>query len=514
MPTHLCLLLTAAPHASRSRFFAPTAAPSGRVPRAPAAPSPDTADVVIVGAGVAGLYAALRLLERGVTVLLLERAPRLGGRILTETQHGHVLEYGPMRFEPDLQPRFASLVRDELRLAVDAFAPYTAPMEDRPDLNALPFEEVRALHEAPPGLAPAFALLRHGVAAVLGCQWDVARDDVRAPGRDARKAWLKRHGCFQGRPLWRHGLWDTLAHVLSAPALAFLMQRGTFYHCLHVNPNAADSICFLLDVLATARCGLVTLRGGSEQLTGALRARLAGRAPLRLRARVEALQPDAAGGVQLQLADGSSVRARSKVLLTCPQSALQQLRGLPPSFAPLLPSVACCALYKIFAVLADPPFGAHDVPTPNFGADKLPCRELHYGYSAATGTGLVMVYGDVPSLHYWQAFLPPDERCGDAAAPGDNASAHLRHHLAFYLRAIFAGRPRGDTFSIAHCGVLDWSCAGTGIHLWRPGFVSEDVTRTLARGAGGVAVCGEAYSTYQGFIEGSLRAVDLALQHI
>jgi monoamine oxidase len=46
-------------------------------------PSSEQCDVVVVGAGVAGLAAARRLAERGVSVLVLEARDRIGGRILT-----------------------------------------------------------------------------------------------------------------------------------------------------------------------------------------------------------------------------------------------------------------------------------------------------------------------------------------------------------------------------------------------------------------------------------------------
>ena len=43
----------------------------------------DDVDVVVVGAGAAGIAAARRLHDAGVRCLLVEARPRLGGRALT-----------------------------------------------------------------------------------------------------------------------------------------------------------------------------------------------------------------------------------------------------------------------------------------------------------------------------------------------------------------------------------------------------------------------------------------------
>ena len=42
------------------------------------------ADVIIVGAGISGMIAARKVLEAGLTPLVLEADERVGGRILTE----------------------------------------------------------------------------------------------------------------------------------------------------------------------------------------------------------------------------------------------------------------------------------------------------------------------------------------------------------------------------------------------------------------------------------------------
>ncbi|HMC34744.1 MAG TPA: FAD-dependent oxidoreductase, partial [Myxococcales bacterium] len=48
--------------------------------------------VVVVGAGVAGMGAALALRERGITPLLLEAEDRAGGKLGTESRRGFLLE--------------------------------------------------------------------------------------------------------------------------------------------------------------------------------------------------------------------------------------------------------------------------------------------------------------------------------------------------------------------------------------------------------------------------------------
>src|SRR5690606_35838250 len=50
--------------------------------------------VVVVGAGLAGLSAALHLTGAGRQVTVLERAPRPGGRVDTETLGGHAVDTG------------------------------------------------------------------------------------------------------------------------------------------------------------------------------------------------------------------------------------------------------------------------------------------------------------------------------------------------------------------------------------------------------------------------------------
>ncbi|CAO4154648.1 flavin monoamine oxidase family protein [Methylorubrum extorquens] len=67
--------------------FRPTVAP--RVSPVPAAP-----DVIVIGAGAAGIASARRLIERGLSVAVLEARDRVGGRAVTTQLRGHAIDLG------------------------------------------------------------------------------------------------------------------------------------------------------------------------------------------------------------------------------------------------------------------------------------------------------------------------------------------------------------------------------------------------------------------------------------
>lgn len=84
--------------------------------------APTRADVIIVGAGLAGLTAARELVRKGKSVIVLEARDRVGGRTLAQaTQSGEMLDVGGRWIGPG-QDRVRALV-DEFGLKTYQQAP-------------------------------------------------------------------------------------------------------------------------------------------------------------------------------------------------------------------------------------------------------------------------------------------------------------------------------------------------------------------------------------------------------
>ncbi|HQT45807.1 MAG: hypothetical protein B7X08_01015 [Acidocella sp. 20-63-7] len=81
--------------------------------------------VVIVGAGLSGLYAAALLTRSGVACTVLEARARIGGRILSRAPNlasAACYDLGPAWFWPDMQPRLRRLIG---ALGLEAFVQHS-----------------------------------------------------------------------------------------------------------------------------------------------------------------------------------------------------------------------------------------------------------------------------------------------------------------------------------------------------------------------------------------------------
>ena len=79
-----------------------------------------TRDVIIVGAGAAGLTAANELKKAGLSVVVLEARDRVGGRLWTDVVDGAMLEIGGQWVSPDQE----ALKETITELGLETFSRY------------------------------------------------------------------------------------------------------------------------------------------------------------------------------------------------------------------------------------------------------------------------------------------------------------------------------------------------------------------------------------------------------
>ncbi|MBL3688040.1 FAD-dependent oxidoreductase [Leucobacter zeae] len=114
-------------------------------------------DVVIIGAGVAGLTAAHRLRQAGREVVVLEARDRVGGRVKSDLSNGFLIEVGGQWVAPD-QERLIALIeelgletfsryRDGAEVYIDRTGAITRHTTDLPPLGAATLAEIERLSD-------------------------------------------------------------------------------------------------------------------------------------------------------------------------------------------------------------------------------------------------------------------------------------------------------------------------------------------------------------------------------
>ncbi|MFZ5550814.1 MAG: flavin monoamine oxidase family protein [Pseudomonadota bacterium] len=515
-------------------------------------------DIVIAGGGIAGLYCARRLADAGHRVLILETASdRWGGRIETEELDGFIAEMGPMRFEPTLQPRFAALC-DELGVGLVPFAGPSADGTAAADEDLPPEEQ---------GLN-SLQLLRRGIMLIMGRAPDdqawidgLTEDDYMR---------LRKHAQLHGQPLWATGFWNALSAqgILSHGALVKLRDTGTFYHMIPENLNAIEWIIWWLRALKTVGQELASIEGGSARLTEGLMAGLRRHPNVTLAGGHTLLgfRPAGLGDATLvldvQTRSGPTVSTMQlrteRLVLALPRLPLVRLSlHLPTHIAEQLDSVNGFPMLKVFLV-SNAPWWDYDQP-PQQHAHCLPTREVHYFRrprgNDPDGHGMVLLYMDRPSTEFWRHYVTDTDRhdraevdqnarivdafalfiardvkraleATAAQAEADAAAGDPVVRLTDQARRLFQGLTLEQAAaqvrqSIVTYGIRDWARApyGAANHGWQPGVRSWKVMEAFkafdfGSGARNVHIVGEAYSDYQGFIEGALNSAELALRTI
>jgi phytoene dehydrogenase-like protein len=272
----------------------------------------DAADVVVVGAGLAGLVAALRLAEAGRDVLVLEASDGVGGRVRTDEVDGFLLDRG---FQV-LLTAYPAVQRwlDTEALELRPFAP-----------GVVIHRGGRTVRLADPFRAPVAAarsLLSPTVTPLDALRLLVWRRAILA--RDGRRV-AARPQVTTAERLAEVGFSHGIVEGFFRPFLA-----GTFFDPELTTSSRVTELVF--------RCFFRGDVAVPERGMGELGAQLARRLPdgaLVLRTPVRALRsledagPNGAGGVEVVL-DGATVRAGTVVVaVDAPALAHLTLDGRP-----------------------------------------------------------------------------------------------------------------------------------------------------------------------------------------
>lgn len=258
----------------------------------------ESAEVVVVGAGLAGLVAARRLRDAGIDVLVLESADEVGGRVRTDLVDGFRLDAG---FQV-LCPAYPAAAREFDLSALD-LRPFLPGVRVHTDDGS------HLLAFAPTAVPDAWKALSSGLfrpsdlfalAALSGRDLAGARTKLRADRPTHRE--LRRLGCS-----------NRLINTVLAPFLSGVFLEGEL---------TTSSRFFHLVWRSFLRGGAALPAAGMGQLPEQLAARLP-TGTIRLRTAVSAVTAGEA-----RTTDGERYTARAVVVATDAKAAATLLPGI------------------------------------------------------------------------------------------------------------------------------------------------------------------------------------------
>lgn len=260
------------------------------------------ADVVIIGAGLAGLSAATLLEAAGAKVIVVEAELRVGGRM-------HTLDDVPGRPEAGAIQIGQGYVRMAAHAARCGIALIPGGAESRDMLY-----RIGGVSVAGKSWASSLANRLTGAERAIAPAALAASYFARLPALATPDSWLAADfatlDISYADALVRAGASDEVRRLIGAN--------------LNGNSLATLSQLHVMRSLAIFRAGAGATRliaGGSQRLPEAMAARLAG--PVRLGTRVRAILADG-GGVTVDLATGPPIRARHAIC-TIPFAAMRSL---------------------------------------------------------------------------------------------------------------------------------------------------------------------------------------------
>jgi lysine 2-monooxygenase len=495
----------------------------------------DTIDAAIVGGGIAGLYTAWRLntSPKPPRIGLFECSERLGGRIdtfcLPTSGPPTKVEFGAMRFTACMV--FVASLLKHFGIQTETF-PGSAvrslylrgvqiPVSGGGSSQSFPYR--LASGEPPDPVALTEKVLNGAV-----------------PNATTLTAaqWLQtiRTGRFRGRPLWAWGFWNMAEELISNEAYDFLFN-GFGLQSVLANFNGATGIRMMALILNDYVNGR-TYRpvDGWGSLTDKIEqsVKAASRCRIETGWRLVDLKR-AAGGVELVFDTRTGTRSitAGRVVLAMPRRALELL-----DFGDLFPEqqrfsrelkilqklsrVGQVPAFKLIMVYSEPWWQKTCGWSDGVSVTDLPIRQLFYGVgqggdAASNARVLLASYCDSESATFWSglANLGPDfaisASIGEVAETrGGNLVNAIERQLQVLLQ-ISTPLPKP-----VWIGYMDWSKDpfGAAWHEWLPGIdvlqAIPDMRHPFADLP--IFVCGEAYSWFQGWIEGALMSAEHVIE--
>jgi 1-hydroxycarotenoid 3,4-desaturase len=290
--------------------------------------APQTApQVAVIGAGIAGLVAALQLTGRGLGVTLIERAASPGGKLRRVAVGGAGIDAGPTVFTlrgvfEEIFAAAGTTLASHLRLhPLDILARHAwsgAPQESL-DLHADPVLSEAAIHRFA-GAADARGFRRF-CADTRAIYRSLERDFLRQP-RPSLRALIHGGGVRGLVNLWRlrpfTSMWSALGGYFRDPRLQVLFGRYATY--CGSSPFLAPATLML--VAHVEQAGVWQIEGGMFALAEALLRLLRERGVVvRLATQVNAIRLEHGRVARLELDDSGSL-AVDAVVATCDAAAL------------------------------------------------------------------------------------------------------------------------------------------------------------------------------------------------
>lgn len=402
------------------------------------------ADVVVIGAGMSGLYAAMMLEAEGLKVVVVEARDRVGGRLLTLDDVPGRPEAGGLQ----IGTLYGRTMDAAMRAGVSLVTPEAAP--------------------------PGFAY--HVGSTLLSAQaWPLSpanrlsTDERRVPPAGLLPFYLARVPQLADEEAWA-GPDAARLDVALTHTLRGLGASDEALRLIAANANANDlerlSTLYALRSATAMRVGAgptQVVAGGSTRLAEAMAKQLKG--DVRLGQRVVAIE-ERREGVTLTFADGTRLRAR-QAICTLPFSVLRGVKldsGLSPFTRQAIAAMPYTHITQLHLSAAEPFWREDGLPHYLWSDDRRLGRVFDYGGSH-DGVQNLVVWVTGASADAADAGTP--EAAGAAAiAAYEAARPSARGRLRFHKRVSWGTDPfaRG---AYHHWGPGDMSRLGR--HVRRPG---------------------------------------------